>query len=64
MRDSNTRALKPKKLQTATMKRRARKLKSIEVLPTKAPNPKIRATVVSALPAAWHVSPFAAGCAS
>jgi hypothetical protein len=59
MRDSNTRALKPKKLQTATMKRRARKLKSIEVLVTKARSPQIRA---AALPAAWHVSPFAAGC--
>jgi hypothetical protein len=63
MRESDTRALKPKKLQTATMKRRARKLKSIEVLSTKAPNPKIRAAV-SALPVAWHVSPFTAGCAS
>jgi len=36
-----------KKLLTATMKRRALKLKSIEVLPTKARNPQIRALVVS-----------------
>jgi hypothetical protein len=33
---------------TATMKRRALKLKSIEILPTKARNPKARALVVSA----------------
>jgi hypothetical protein len=49
MRESNTRTLKPKKLQTATMKRRALKLKSIEVLPTKARNPQVCALVVSAL---------------
>ena len=47
MRESNTRTLMPKKL-TATMKRRALKLKSIEVLPTKARNPQVRALVVSA----------------
>jgi hypothetical protein len=47
MRESDTRTLKPKKL-TATMKRRALKLKSSEVLPTKARNPKARALVVSA----------------
>ncbi|MDB5610488.1 MAG: hypothetical protein JWP25_7388 [Bradyrhizobium sp.] len=47
MRESNTRTLKPKTLQTATMKRRALKLKSIEVLPTKARNPQVRALVVS-----------------
>jgi hypothetical protein len=47
MREANTRTLKPKKL-TATMKRRALKLKSIEVLPTKARNPQVRALVVSA----------------
>jgi hypothetical protein len=44
MRESNTRTLKPKKL-TATMKRRALKLK---VLPTKARNPQVSALVVSA----------------
>jgi hypothetical protein len=49
MRESSTRTLKPKKLQTATMKRRALKLKSIEVLPTKARSPRVRALVVSAL---------------
>jgi hypothetical protein len=48
MRESDTRTLKPKKLQTATMKRRALKLKSIEVLPTKARNQQVRALVVSA----------------
>jgi hypothetical protein len=48
MRESNTRALKPKKLQTATMKRRALKLKSIEAAPTKARSPQVRALVVSA----------------
>jgi hypothetical protein len=48
MRESDTRTLKPKKLLTATMKRRALKLKSIEVLPTKARNPQVRALVVSA----------------
>jgi hypothetical protein len=47
MRESNTRTSKAKKLQTATMKRRARKLKSIEALPTKARNPQARALVVS-----------------
>jgi hypothetical protein len=49
MRESSTRTLKPKKLQTATMKRRALKLKSIEVLPTKARSPQVRTLVVSAL---------------
>jgi hypothetical protein len=49
MRESNTQTLKPKKLQTATMKRRALKLKSIEVLPAKARNPQVRALVVSML---------------
>jgi len=48
MRESDTRTLKPKKLLTATMKRRALKLKFIEVLPTKARNPQVRALVVSA----------------
>ena len=49
MREFNTRTLKPKKLQTATMKRRALKLKSIEGLPTKARKPQVGAFVVSAL---------------
>jgi hypothetical protein len=49
MRESNTRTLKPKKLQTATMKRRALKLKSIDVSPTKA-RAQVRALVVSAPP--------------
>ena len=48
MRESNTRTLKPKKLQTATMKRRSLKLKSIEALPTKARSPQVRAPVISA----------------
>jgi hypothetical protein len=48
MREFNTPTLKPKKRLTATMKRRALKLKSIEALPTKARNPQVRALVVSA----------------
>jgi hypothetical protein len=47
MSESNTRTLKPKKPQTATMKRRALKLKSIDVSPTKA-RAQVRALVVSA----------------
>ena len=50
MRESNTRTLKPKKLQTATMRRRALKLKSIEVSPMKARSPQVRALVVLAPP--------------
>jgi hypothetical protein len=46
MREANTRAMKPKKPQTATMKRRSLKLKSIEVAPTKARSPQVRALVV------------------
>jgi hypothetical protein len=48
MKESKPRTLKPKKLQTATMKRRALKLKSIEVFPKKSRNPQVRALVVSA----------------
>jgi hypothetical protein len=48
MRETNTLTLKPKKLLTATMKRRALKPKSTGVLPTKARNPQVRALVVSA----------------
>jgi hypothetical protein len=48
MREFNTPTLKPKKLLTATMKRRALKPKSIGVLPTKARSPQVRALVVSA----------------
>jgi regulation of enolase protein 1 (concanavalin A-like superfamily) len=59
MRESNTRMSKAKKLQTVTMKRRARKLKSIEALPTKARNPQARACRFSAS-AVWHVGPAAA----
>jgi hypothetical protein len=47
MRESSTQTWKPKKLQTATMKRRALKLKSVEALPTKARSPQVRALVVS-----------------
>jgi hypothetical protein len=48
MKESNTLQLKPKKLLTATMKRRALKPKSIGVLSTKARNPQVRALAVSA----------------
>jgi len=47
MRESNTRVLKPKKIQTATMKRRSLKAKSIEAVPTKARSPQVRAVVIS-----------------
>jgi hypothetical protein len=59
MRESNTRTLKPKKLQTATMKRRALKPKSIEVLPTKARNPPRLYSAAAVL----HVTPAVAGYA-
>ena len=46
-RSGLTRALKPKKIQTATMKRRSLKAKFIEAAPTKAQSPHVRAVVIS-----------------
>jgi|SRR6185437_10606126 hypothetical protein len=47
MGKSNTRALKPKKIQTATMKRRSLKAKFIEAAPRKARSLQVRAAVIS-----------------
>jgi hypothetical protein len=47
VREPNAPVVKPKQIQTATMKRRSLKVKSIEAAPTKARNPHLGVVVVS-----------------